>query len=113
MFFVEGRALGVFAALGLAFAMVRVFDRATDVADPTEPRAPPAIATAGAAAPPAPRRADASQVATQSVAAARPSEGSPLGEPLKARPPHANQRCSAAAPDRPARCSALHGPVRS
>jgi hypothetical protein len=49
MFIVEGRTLGVFAALGVVLSMVVVFDRLSDVADSTEPRSPAAFATASAA----------------------------------------------------------------
>jgi hypothetical protein len=47
MFIVEGRTLGVFAALGVALSMV-VLDRLSDVADSTEPSSLPAFATASA-----------------------------------------------------------------
>jgi hypothetical protein len=49
MFIVEGRTLGVFAALGVVLSMVVVFDRLSDVADSTEPRSLAAFATASAA----------------------------------------------------------------
>ena len=42
MFIVEGRALGVLAALALVVSMVLVFDRLPAEADSTEPRSPPA-----------------------------------------------------------------------
>jgi hypothetical protein len=48
MFIMEGRTLGVFAALGVVLSMVVVFDRLSDVADSTEPRSPAAFATASA-----------------------------------------------------------------
>jgi hypothetical protein len=50
MFIVEGRTLGVFAALGVVLSMVVVFDRLSDVADSTEP-GPPAAFTMARAAP--------------------------------------------------------------
>jgi hypothetical protein len=46
MFPIEGRFLGVLAALGVAFAMVILGGRLSEVADPTEPAAPPAITLA-------------------------------------------------------------------
>ena len=49
MFIVEGRTLGVFAALGVVLSMVLVFDRLSDVAESTEPRSLAAFATASAA----------------------------------------------------------------
>ena len=49
MFIVEGRTLGVFAALGVVLSMVVVFDRVSDVADSTEPGSPAALATASTA----------------------------------------------------------------
>lgn len=49
MFPVKGRTLGVFAALGVVLSMVVVFDRLSDVADSTEPRAPAAFTMASAA----------------------------------------------------------------
>ena len=49
MFIVEGRTLGVFAALGVALSMVVVYDRLSDVADSTEARSLAAFATASAA----------------------------------------------------------------
>ena len=38
MFIIEGRTLGVFAALGVVFSMAVVLDRPSDSADSTEPR---------------------------------------------------------------------------
>lgn len=55
MFIVEGRTLGVIAALGVVLSMGVVFDRLSDVADPTEPRSPAAITTASTAPSPATR----------------------------------------------------------
>jgi len=46
MFPVEGRFLGVLAALGVAFAMVILGGRLSEVADPTQPGAPSAITLA-------------------------------------------------------------------
>jgi hypothetical protein len=57
MFIVEGRTLGVIAALGAVLSMVLVFDRLSDVADPTEPHSPAAITTASAIRWPAMRHA--------------------------------------------------------
>lgn len=54
MFIVEGRTLGVFAALGVVFSMV-VLDRLSDVADSTDPRSLPAFTTVIAAPSPAMR----------------------------------------------------------
>lgn len=48
MFIVEGRTLGVIAALGAVLSMVLVFDRLSDVADPAEPHSPAAITTPSA-----------------------------------------------------------------
>ena len=48
MFIVEGRTLGVIAALGALLSMVVVFDRLSNVADPTDHRSPAAITTASA-----------------------------------------------------------------
>jgi hypothetical protein len=45
MFIVEGRTLGVFAALGVVLSMV-VLDRLSDVADSTQPRSLSAFTTA-------------------------------------------------------------------
>jgi hypothetical protein len=55
MFIVEGRTLGVFAALGVVLSMV-VLNRLSAGADSTEPRSLPAFATAIATPLPAMRR---------------------------------------------------------
>ena len=60
MFIVEGRTLGVFAALGVVLSMLVVFDRLSDVADSTEPSSVAAFATASAAPLQAVRQDDAS-----------------------------------------------------
>jgi hypothetical protein len=57
MFIVEGRTVGVFAALGVVFSMV-LLDRLSDVADSTEPRSLPAFTTAIATALPGMRHDD-------------------------------------------------------
>lgn len=49
MFIVEGRTLGVVAALGVVLSMVVVFDRLSEVADSTESPSLAASATASAA----------------------------------------------------------------
>jgi hypothetical protein len=49
MLFVEGRTLGVIAALGVVLSMVAAFDRLSDVADSTEPHSPAAVTPASAA----------------------------------------------------------------
>jgi hypothetical protein len=46
MFPVEGRILGVFAALAVAFAMVILGGRLSEAADPAEPGTPPVITSA-------------------------------------------------------------------
>jgi hypothetical protein len=74
MFIVEGRTLGVFAALGVVLSMVVVFDRLSEVAGSTEPLSPAAFTTASAAPFQATRHDDESALSQRSVAAARPSE---------------------------------------
>jgi hypothetical protein len=83
MFIVEGRALGVFAALGVALSMVVVFDRLSDVADSTEPRSPAVFATASVAPLQAICHDDESALSNRSVATTRPSETVAVGESLK------------------------------
>jgi hypothetical protein len=60
MFIVEGRTLGVFAALGVVLSMVVVVDRLSDVADSTGPRSRAAFTTASAAPLPVIRHDDES-----------------------------------------------------
>lgn len=86
MFIVEGRTLGVFAALGVTLSMVVVFDRASDVADSTEPRSPAVFATASVAPLQALRHDDESALSNRSAATTRPSETITLGEYLNSDP---------------------------
>jgi hypothetical protein len=79
MFIVEGRTLGVLAALGVVLLMVVVFDRLSDVADSTEPPAPAAFATASAAPFQAIRNDDESALSNRSAAATRPRGTVALG----------------------------------
>ena len=86
MFIVEGRTLGVLAALGVVLSMVVVFDRLSDVADSTETPSPAAFETASAAPFQAIRHDDESALLNRSVAVTRPSEAIALGEKLKSQP---------------------------
>jgi hypothetical protein len=67
MFIVEGRTLGVLAALGVVLSMVVVFDRLSDVAGSTEPPSPAAFTTASAAPFQATRHDDESALSQRSV----------------------------------------------
>jgi hypothetical protein len=86
MFIVEGRTLGVFAALGVVLSMVLLFDRLSDVADSTELRSPAALATASAAPLQAIRHDDESALSNRSVKTTRPTETVALGEKLNSHP---------------------------
>jgi hypothetical protein len=86
MFIVEGRTLGVFAALGVVLSMVLLFDRLSDVADSTELRSPAALATASAAPLQAIRHDDESALSNRSVATTRPSKTVAPGEKLNSHP---------------------------
>jgi hypothetical protein len=86
MFIMEGRTLGVFAALGVVLSMVVVFDRLSDVADSTGPRSPAAFTTASAAPLPAMRHDDESAVSNRLLAATGPTETVALGQSLKSHP---------------------------
>lgn len=86
MFIVEGRTLGVFAALGVVLSMVVVFDRLSDVADSTELRSPAGFTTASAAPLPAMRHDDESALSNRSVAATQPTETVALAKTLKSHP---------------------------
>jgi hypothetical protein len=87
MFIVEGRTLGVFAALGVVLSMVVAFDRLSDVADPRA-RSPSPSASASASAGPlqAMRHDDESALSNRSVATTRPSETVALGENINSHP---------------------------
>jgi hypothetical protein len=86
MFIVEGRTLGVLAALGVVLSMVVLIDRLSDVAGSTEPPSPAAFATATAAPFQAIRHDDDPALSHRSVAATRPSETAALGEKLNSQP---------------------------
>ena len=86
MFIMEGRTLGVFAALGVVLSMVLLFDRLSDVADSTELGSPAALATASAAPLQAIRHDDESALSNRSVATTRPTETVALGEKLNSHP---------------------------
>jgi hypothetical protein len=86
MFIVEGRTLGVFAALGVVLSMVVVFDRVSDVADSTEPRSPAAVTPASTAPLQALRHDDESALSNPWVATTRPSETVVLREKLNSHP---------------------------
>jgi hypothetical protein len=68
MFIVEGRTLGVLAALCIVLSMAVVFDRLSATADSTEPPSPTASAPVQAL------RHDESAPSDPSVAATRPRE---------------------------------------
>jgi|HubBroStandDraft_4_1064222.scaffolds.fasta_scaffold83814_2 hypothetical protein len=85
MFIVEGRTLGVFAALGVVSSMVVAFDRLSDVADPRA-RSPSPPATASAAPLQAMRHDDESALSNRSVAATQPSETVALAENINSHP---------------------------
>ncbi len=112
MFILEGRTLGVIAALGVAMAMEVAFDRLSDVADSTDPRWPAAIATVNAAATQSIPHDDESTLSRRSAAAKQPSETVPPGQKLEAQPLDHLHMSIAATPDRPARGGALHRPER-
>jgi hypothetical protein len=86
MFIVEGRTLGVFAALGAVLSMVVVFDRLSDVADSTEPRSPAVFATASVAPFQVICHDDESALSNRSVASTRPSEAVALDENRNSHP---------------------------
>jgi len=69
MFIVQGRTLGVLAALGATLSMVVVLDRVSNIPDSTGPSSRPALATASAAAFQATGREDGSAVSNRSMAA--------------------------------------------
>lgn len=83
MFIVEGRTLGVFAALGVVLSMVVAFERLSDVADA---RARSLSATASAGQLQAMRHDDESALSNRSVATTRPSETVALGENIDSHP---------------------------
>jgi hypothetical protein len=86
MLFVEGRTLGVIAALGVVLSMVAAFDRLSDVADSTEPHSPAAVTPASAAPMQALRHVDESALSNPSVAPTRRREMVALREKLNSRP---------------------------
>jgi hypothetical protein len=65
MFIVEGRTLGVFAALGVVLSMVVVLDRQSDVADSGKSRSAATFTTASAALLPAMRHDDESALSNR------------------------------------------------
>jgi len=86
MFIVEGRALGVLAALGVLSSMVVVFDRLSDVADSPEPRSPITSTTASAASLPPMPHEDRSALANRFAAARQPTETVASGGESQIRP---------------------------
>jgi hypothetical protein len=84
MFIVEGRTLGVFAALGAVLSMVVVLDRQSDVAGSTESRSAATFTTAGAAPLPAMRPDDESALSNRIVARS--------GIPVRSRAAHPDGR---------------------
>jgi hypothetical protein len=85
MFIVEGRTLGVFAALGVLLSMVEL-DRLTDVADSTEPRSLSAFTTGIATPLPAMRHdgelaPPCNGVGIASAASILPAPGRPMTLP--------------------------------
>jgi hypothetical protein len=84
MFIVEGRTLGVLAALGLLVSMVVLMDRLSEEADSNEPRLPAAV-TSVRAAPLQMPRPDESALSHR-LGASRPSETLALSEKPNAHP---------------------------
>ena len=87
MFIVEGRTVGVVAALGAALLMVAL-DAAFDASQTTDPGRPVAIATAQAASLHAMHHRDDSPVSGWSAQASAPGDRVRLGATYKSDPLH-------------------------
>jgi hypothetical protein len=86
MFIVEGRTLGVLAAVGTVLLMVVVFDRLSEVGDLSEPGLPTEVTGTSTTTSQALRHNESALV-NPSLAASRPSETVPLGEKLNSHQP--------------------------